>query len=196
MVGVWWNNLPGFSFLPPIICGNDFVVFFPAPNKISCLLFWTFFVWTFHSQCYFFLCCQLPLVLVVVGGPFILVYYVWMLYFGSFETILPIPLQWLMPWRLPWYYIPHSLAHFMGGFMLLVCCCLILGRGKNSHLLWCVPLVLRCRMNLKRYVGSSRLYYILSLCLNVTHFNSIAMLSVLLFIFLVFLYRHQEVQWH
>ena len=93
--------------------------------------------------------------------------------FGSFQTILPIPLQWLMPCRLSWYYIPHVLAHFIGELLLLVCCCWIFGQGKNIHLLCCVLLVMRYRIHLNRCVWSSQFIYIMSLCLDMTHCNSI-----------------------
>ena len=75
-----------------------------------------------------------------------------------------------MTWCFSWYCIPHVLAHFLGGVLLLVCC--MFGQGKNIHLLWCVPLVMRYRIHMNRCVGSSRFFYILSLRLDVTHCNS------------------------
>ena len=56
---------------------------------------------------------------------------------------------------------------------------------KNIHLICCVPLVLIYRMNINRYVGSSRFSYILSLCLDVTHYNSRTVWFFLLFLLLV-----------
>ena len=56
------------------------------------------FILMFHSQCYLSLCCLLSLVFVVVGDPFLIGHTIWMFPYCSFQTILPIPLQCLMPW--------------------------------------------------------------------------------------------------
>ena len=61
---------------------------------------------------------------------------------------------------------------FSGALLLLMLCCKILGRGKNIHLICCVPLVLIFRMHLNIYIGSLLFLYIMQLHLDVTHCNS------------------------
>ena len=55
---------------------------------------------------------------------------------------------------------------------------------KNIHLLCDVPLVMRSRIHLNRYVGSSRSFYILSLRLDVNHCNSETVWFFSFFLFL------------
>ena len=154
-------------------------------NKISFLLIWIFFVFPFHSRFYLPIFCQLPLSLVVVGGPFLLGKFVWMSPFGSFQTTPPIPLPWLMPWCLSWCCITHVLTHFLDELLLYVCCWWILGQGKSTHPIWCMPMVLRCRIHLNICVGSYRFLYILSLRLDATDFSSRTRLFVSLYLCLV-----------
>ena len=55
---------------------------------------------------------------------------------------------------------------------------------KNIRLLWCVLLVLRCRIHLNIHGGSLLFFYILSLSLDVTHCNLRTVLLVFLFLLL------------
>ena len=55
------------------------------------------FIILFNSQFYLPLCYQFLLALVVVGGLFMIQKSAWMFTFESFQTILPILIQWMMP---------------------------------------------------------------------------------------------------
>ena len=99
------------------------------------------------SQWYFPLWWQLTLVLVGLGGPFLIQQYICMLPFGSFQIILPILLQWLMPWCISWYLIPHVMANFWDRWCYW-CVVALFCDEKNIHLICCVPLVLICRMHM------------------------------------------------
>ena len=125
-------------------------------HQIKSHVYCSGFFLPFPSRCYFPLCCQLKLALVVVGVPFLIVQSVCMWLFGSVKKISLIPPHWLIPGRFSWYRIPLVLDRFLGAFQILVCFCLILGWGKNTHLLFCMSLVLRCGVHLNIYVGSSR----------------------------------------
>ena len=146
---IWWQigrwfvtQSAMFFFSPPRICGNDFVVFWLWPNKISFQLLWIFSFFSLHWQCCLPLYFPLPPVLVIVGEPFLLGEFSWMSLSSSFQIILPILLPWLIPWHFSLWYNLHLLVHFTGEFLVLVCWILVL--GKNINLLWFVPLVLIC----------------------------------------------------
>ena len=69
----------------------------------------------------FLLYCLLPPVLVVVDGPFLIGQFAWILLSSSFQVILLIILQWLMPLNFLLCCILHALEHFTGALLVSVC---------------------------------------------------------------------------
>ena len=151
-----------------------------------------------HINCSGFFCFDVPLTIIFAavlsvttgvigcGWPIMLGQSVWIFTFGIFQRILLIPLQWVMPWGFSWYYISHVRAHFLGALLLLVCCCWVLCRGKYIYVLCCINMVLRYIIHLNILVESFHFFYIMSLCLDVTHCNSITgcFVSMSLWLFL------------
>ena len=107
--------------------------------------------------------------LVVVGGPFLLGKFSWMSLSRSFQIILPIVLLWLMPWHFSLCCILHSLLHFTGSCLVLVCWILVL--GENIHRLWLVTLVVICRIHTNICGWSFRFLCIILLRLDVSRCN-------------------------
>ena len=71
---------------------------------------------------------------------------------------------------------------FYGGNSVIGMLLLDFGPRKKNYLLCWVPLVLRCRIHLNIFVGSSRFLYIIPLNLDVTHCNSITLWFVSLYL--------------
>ena len=71
--GILWHIPSGFPSPLSRICGNNFVVLYRVPNKISCLLLCIFFGCAVPFRLLFFsLFGKLPMVLVVVGCLFMI----------------------------------------------------------------------------------------------------------------------------
>ena len=165
------------------MCENCFVSLERTVNKISYLLLWIFCVLLSRLQCYAMLNYQLPLKLMVVDGPFLLCRFVWILVFGSVQTVPLLQILWPRPWNSSGCCITHVWAHLIEAFSKLGLLFLLMGLENPS--LCSMPLVFRGNMCCNKGSGSRISSCTPSLYLDVMHNNLRYELFVSLYIWWV-----------
>ena len=128
---------------------SDFITH-PIKSHINC---YGFVSCLSYLQCDLLQNCMLPLVLVVVGGPFILGRFTLRWPFDSFQIFFTVQVLWWSPWCCESYCIWRVLAHYLDTFLRLVFF-LVVVLGKSIFQIYYMPLVLRGENHLNKGLWS------------------------------------------